>query len=288
MTLRTLPQISAPQALAGREWEVREDALARFDAGVRAAEADDAATISIYDQIGATWDGEGVTAKRIAAALRKIGSGDVTVSINSPGGDYFEGLAIYNLLRDHPARVTTRVVGLAASAASVIALAADRVEVAAAGFLMVHNAWGLVIGNRHDLTEAAALLGQFDGAMAELYAARAGVELEEAAGWMDAETFFSGAEAVEAGLADGLLPADAIAHDDEAQASGRAALRRVEQALAKDGASRRERRALLSELTRGAPGAASRAGTPSAAGDATPSAGDVAAALRGLIQNMRV
>ena len=89
-----------------------------------AAEADEGATISIYDVIGEDWwTGEGVTAKRIAAALRAIGKEPVTVAINSPGGDMFEGLAIYNLLREHEGEVNVKVLGLAASAGSVIASA---------------------------------------------------------------------------------------------------------------------------------------------------------------------
>ncbi|MBN0106041.1 Clp protease ClpP, partial [Pseudomonas aeruginosa] len=93
-----------------------------------------------YEPIGYDWwTGEGVTAKRIAGALRAIGGDvDVTVNINSPGGDVFEGLAIYNLLREHKGKVTVRVLGLAASAASFIAMAADEVKIARAGFLMIH------------------------------------------------------------------------------------------------------------------------------------------------------
>ena len=108
----------------GRKWPRRR--LIRWNSGVKAASEDDN-TISILDPIGEDWYGNGVTSKRVSAALRAIGKTDVTVSINSPGGDYFEGLAIYNLLRDHPAKVTVKIVGIAASAASVIAMAADEV-----------------------------------------------------------------------------------------------------------------------------------------------------------------
>ncbi|MFT2622165.1 head maturation protease, ClpP-related, partial [Escherichia coli] len=75
---------------------------------------------------------------------------------NSPGGDMFEGLAIYNLLREHEGEVNVKVLGLAASAGSVIAMAGDTVQIARAGFLMIHNAWVVAMGNRNDLRELAA------------------------------------------------------------------------------------------------------------------------------------
>ena len=127
MSLRNLPgaEFERPQAYQG---DARSDVLEKWRP--MAAEADDAATISVYDVIGQDWwTGEGVTAKRVAGALRAIGKKPVTVNVNSPGGDMFEGLAIYNLLREHPAEVTVRVMGLAASAASIIAMACDRIDI---------------------------------------------------------------------------------------------------------------------------------------------------------------
>jgi ATP-dependent Clp protease protease subunit len=122
------------------------------------------------------WTGEGVTSKADRGALRPSARSDVTVNINSPGGDFFEGIAIYSLLREHPHNVTVKVMGLAASAASIIAMAGDKIEISDIGFLMVHNAWALAVGNRHDMREAADTLEPFDDAMAGLYAARAGVD----------------------------------------------------------------------------------------------------------------
>lgn len=119
-------------------------------------------TISILDVIDVIdedfWSGDGVTANRISAAVRSIGNRDVTVRINSPGGDMFEGIAIYNLLRSHPAKVTVEVLGWAASTASIIAMAGDDIRMGLGSFMMVHNAWGMVVGNRHDMREAASHL----------------------------------------------------------------------------------------------------------------------------------
>ncbi|MBB6262426.1 ATP-dependent protease ClpP protease subunit [Paenochrobactrum gallinarii] len=212
------------------------------------------ATISILDVIGEdSWSGGGVTSKRIAAALRSIGDDQVQVDINSPGGDFFEGVAIYNLLRAHPNKVTVRILGIAASAASVIAMAGDEIQIGKAGFLMVHNAWVLAVGNRHDLAEAAKTMQPFDDAMATVYADRAGVDKATAIGWMDNETWFSGAQAIETGLADSYLSADTVI-DDKARADSTRSIhaaRRVDALLARTGMTRSERRALLAEVKGG-------------------------------------
>ncbi len=150
MSKRELP--AAPvSARAGLRSEILPSALAKWNPDVRSAKGDEEdATISILDPIGADWFGEGVTAKRVCGALRSIGKKDVTVTINSPGGEYFEGLAIYNLLRDHPAKVTVKIVGIAASPASMIAMAGDEIQIARAGFLMIHNTWVFAMARRQD------------------------------------------------------------------------------------------------------------------------------------------
>jgi len=260
MTLRSLPEIKAFDKLSTLAFEPDESALARWNPGVQAASGSDDTVISIYDVIGEDpWTGGGVTTKGIAGLLRRIGAQAVTVNLNSPGGDFFEGIGIYNLFREHPAKVTVKVMGLAASAASVIAMAGDEIQISEVGFMMVHNAWAIAIGNRHDFRVAADTLEPFDDAMAALYASRAGVEKEVASGWMDDETWFNGSQAVEAGLADGILAAAEIGEADRDQTKSLAAVRRVDVALAKQGLPRSERRTLLSEIKRGTPDAAAPA-----------------------------
>src|SRR5690606_16684123 len=156
------------------------------------------------------WTGEGVTAKLIAAALRTTGKKDVVVTINSPGGDYFEGLAIYNLLRDHPAKVTVKIAGIAASAASVIAMAGDEVQIARAGFLMIHNTWVMAASDKNGLRDVADWLEPFDDTAIDIYAARTGLEPKELARMLDRETWIGGNDAVEQGFADSLLSVDEI------------------------------------------------------------------------------
>jgi ATP-dependent protease ClpP protease subunit len=240
--------VRLPEAFA---FEADAEALDRWDSGVKAA-IEDEGTISILDVIGEdAWTGGGVTSKRVAAALRSIGDRDVVVDLNSPGGDFFEGVAIYNMLRAHPRRVTVRVLGLAASAASVIAMAGDELLIGKAGFLMVHNAWVVAIGNRHDMRLAAETLEPFDEAMAAVYADRAGVEQKVAARWMDEETWFNGERAVSEGLADAFLPADATATETTEARPVAAATKRAEALFAKAGLSREQRRSLIGELKAG-------------------------------------
>lgn len=245
MSLRQLPKINA-LSIDGLKWDAPSDAVGKWDASVMGSAGDD--TITMYDMIGSDGWSEGVTAKRIGAALRSIGSRDVTVSINSPGGDFFEGLAIYNLLREHPHKVTVKVVGLAASAASVIAMAGDEIQVAKSGFLMIHNAWSVVIGNRHDLRSAAEVMDQFDASMAGLYAQAAGITDKEAAALMDAETWMTGQAALDAGFATALLSADEVVAEQDKTNSALAAKRKVDSLLAKQGMPRSERRALIEQM----------------------------------------
>ena len=124
MSLRKLPEAKAFQKPTNFQWDAPSDVLAKWAESPQAAEADDPNTVSIYDVIGEDWwTGGGFTAKRMSAALRSLGKGPVTVAINSPGGDMFEGIAMYSMLREHPGEVTIKVMGLAASAASIIAMA---------------------------------------------------------------------------------------------------------------------------------------------------------------------
>ncbi|NCP40670.1 MAG: Clp protease ClpP, partial [Rhodoferax sp.] len=140
MSLLKLPKIKG-ERIGSVQFDARPDALKRWEPGIQAA-IDGEASIGIYEQIGESWDGSGMTAKRMSAILRGIGaSRDITVNLNSPGGDFFEGVAIYNLLRQHQAKVTVNVMGLAASAASIIAMAGDDINMGEGSFLMIHNAW---------------------------------------------------------------------------------------------------------------------------------------------------
>ena len=264
MTKRQLPEGRTFARPKNYQWDVPSDLLARWAERPLLAAADDANTVSIFDVIGEDpWSGAGFTAKRMAGALRSIGPQPVTVQINSPGGDMFEGIAIYNLLREHPAKVTVDVMGLAASAGSIVAMAGDSVRMGLGSFLMVHNAWGLVIGNRHELEQAAQLLAQFDAAIADIYQGKSGADRAEVERLMDAESFLGPSQAVDLGLADEIaaeLKPEPAAANNQSQAV--AARRRIDAILANAGLPRAERRRLVRDS----------AGTPGAAGTVMPGA----------------
>lgn len=243
---KTMPAARAGAPVAGVRFDLSPKALNRWNPNIQAAAEDDN-TISVFDVIGQDyWTGEGVTAKRIAGALRSIGDRDVVVNINSPGGDMFEGLAIYNLLREHKGHVTVKVLGVAASAASIIAMAGDEVQVARAGFLMIHNAWILAAGNRHDFLAYAEYLEPFDASMADIYAARSGQDVKAIQQMMDGETWIGGSAAIEQGFADSLLASDEIESGEDKP--GAHAVRRVENALRASGMPRTEAMRLISEF----------------------------------------
>lgn len=163
----------------------------------------DEASIYIYDVIGYDfWTGGGVTAKAFTEELSKITASTVHLFINSPGGDVFEARTMISAMARHPANFIAHVDGLAASAASSIAIAANDVEMAPGSMLMIHNAWTLAMGDKRAMTDCAALLDKIDGTIADDYAKKAGVSKDQAAEWMNAETWFTAEEAVDAGLAD--------------------------------------------------------------------------------------
>lgn len=270
MTIRSLPAAPVGRPCAGVSFDLMPQAMERWNSTIRAADGDAKNTISMLDAIGFDpWSGEGVTAKRISAALRSMDGADVTVNMNSPGGDMFEGLAIYNILREYKGHVTVKVLGLAASAASIIAMAADDLQVARSGFLMIHNGWTIAAGNRHQFREVADMMEPFDAAMGDIYSARTGGDLKSMQALMDAETWIGGSAAVEQGFADSLLDSDSIKEGGKTQASLVAA-RKLDLLLAKQGMPRSERRSLIQEI---------KSGTPCAAGPGTQDAADPLANL---------
>lgn len=167
------------------------------------------AEILLYDEIG-YW---GVNASDFAQALSQAGDGPLTLRINSPGGDVFDGYAIYNMLRARTAPVNVIVDGLAASAASFIAMAGTTLSMGEPSMLMIHNSWGLCIGDRNDMLDMAATQEKIDGQIAAIYATKAGKDVASMAGAMDAETWYTSTEAKAAGLCDVVLSASESSKD---------------------------------------------------------------------------
>jgi len=188
MSLTALvPQKAALAALHARTWF-----------SIQAKAESDQADVLIYDYIG--WGG--VTAADFAKELKAVSAKTINVRINTPGGDVFDGLAIFNSLKAHGAAIHVTVDGIAASIGSIIAMAGDHITMGESAFMMIHNPWAVTIGNAADMREMAATLDKIGASLAGIYASRAGVTLDAAQVWMNAETWFTAEEAKAAGLAD--------------------------------------------------------------------------------------
>ncbi len=181
----------------------------RFEA-IKAAAAP--TVVELYDEIG-YW---GVSAKDFRDQIRDI-EGDFTLRVNSPGGDVFDGIAMFNDILAHKGKVRVEVVGIAASIASVIAMAGDEIVIASNAFFMIHNAWTMAWGNRHDMRDTADVLEQIDEAIARTYVGRTKSGIRSLREMMDDETWLNADAAVDKGFADKLLAVEA-APSDGAQA----------------------------------------------------------------------
>jgi ATP-dependent protease ClpP protease subunit len=173
--------------------------------------AADEAELFLYDEIG----GWGTYADEFVAELKNVTAPKLRVRVNSPGGSVFEGLAVANALRSHPAEVTVQVDGLAASIASVIAMAADRVVVQPQAMVMIHDASGGCFGNAQDMQQMADLLDKLSDNIASAYAAKAGGTAADWRAKMLAESWFTAQEAVDAGLADEVAGAPKAADEPD-------------------------------------------------------------------------
>jgi len=170
---------------------------------------DNVAEILLYDAIDPFW---GIGAKQFAEDIKDLGDVDeITVRINSPGGDVFDGLAIFNTLQSHRANVTTSVDGLAASIASIIALAGDAVWMAENAMFMIHNPFTVAIGDAAELRKTADTLEKVKDTLVSTYAGKTGLESVEISDFMNDETWFDAHEAVEQGFADEVTGQVAVA-----------------------------------------------------------------------------
>ena len=151
-----------------------------------------------------TWYGDEVTPQLFKDELN-ADSGDITVWINSPGGDVFAAAQIYNMLRDYKGHVTVKIDGLAASAASVIAVAGDTVLVSPVAMMMIHNPATLAMGNTKDMEAAIAMLNEVKESILNAYVDKTGLSRNKLSKMMDDETWFNAKKAVELGFADKVL-----------------------------------------------------------------------------------
>lgn len=236
------------KVFAKLEWDAPSSAVELWSTKAYAPAAASGNVIDIYDVIGEDfWSGSGFTEKKLAGILRDVGDQDVTVNINSPGGDMFMGLAMRNRLVKHKGHVTVNVLGLAASAASIIAMGGDTVNMMTGSVMMIHKCWAMVIGNADDLKKAAEDFEVFDRSMAEVYSEKTGISVDDVMDMLTAETYMTASEAVKQGFADAevsvetdtraMMPDDVIAK------------RTLEASLAKQGYTRKQRVELLARAS---------------------------------------
>lgn len=160
------------------------------------------AEIWLYSEIGDGYYG-GVSAQQFQADLKAAGAVDeIVMYINSPGGDVFQGLAIYNQLARHQARKMVKVDGLAASIASIIAMSGDEIEMAANSMMMIHDPWAMTAGSAADLRKTADSLDKVRDSLLDTYVKRTDIDSDKVAAMMAEETWMNAAEAVELGFAD--------------------------------------------------------------------------------------
>lgn len=163
----------------------------------------DRGEIYLYGVVGTDFFGDGVTAKMFADDLKKMGNvKTIDLRINSEGGDVFAGKSMYTLLAEHPAKVVVHIDGLAASAASFIAMAGDEINIAEGAFVMIHDAYGVSFGRAEDMRSYADLLDTVNGTIRDVYSARTKQPDDKIKKWMKDETWFTGKEAVTNGFAD--------------------------------------------------------------------------------------
>lgn len=220
----------------------------------------DTATVYVYDIIDSYW---GISAQAFAKELCGITAPNIVLRINSPGGDVFEARAMMAAVAEHPATISAKIDGLAASAATALTLACDSVEIIEGGFYMIHKAWTVDIGNADDLRNTASLLDKIDGTLADGYAKKTGKSREEMMNLMMAETWFSADEAVAAGFATSVVPISSGASNLGRTAFNLSAYSNVPKALTEPStqsdqqpdwdaaAARRQARARLYERTAG-------------------------------------
>ncbi|MGB4107759.1 MAG: head maturation protease, ClpP-related [Alphaproteobacteria bacterium] len=211
----------------------------------------DVAEITLYEMIGKDfWSGEGIDSKTFKKTLDSITAKTINLKINSPGGFVFDGIAMYNDLVAHPAKINVTITGLAASAASFLAMAGDTITMAKNSFMMIHEAWSCACGNKNDMREVADFLEKIDEAIVDTYKDRTNLPNAQIREMMKVETWMTAEEAINLGFADDFSeePDAKAAYDLSVFARAPKAMKqRVEASLREAGYSRTEATAAVNK-----------------------------------------
>lgn len=185
----------------------------RFVLNKQSEDDPDEAELLIYGDIGMGFWSEGITARGVLEEIAQLDTERLNVRINSGGGDVFEGFAIYNAIREFKGTARVSIDSMAASAAAVIASAGDEVSINPIGMMMIHDAFGMMVGNAADARAFADVLDKIDGQIAEAFRRKTGKSLTAIRAAMDAETYYTAEEAKTFGLVDTIRDDDS--QDDE-------------------------------------------------------------------------
>ncbi len=165
----------------------------------------DSAKILIYEQIGQGWDDSGIGAKKFVEDLHALDVSNIDLHINSPGGNVFEGNAIYNALKAHKAKINVKIDGVAASIASIVAMSGDEIEMPENAMIMIHDPSGFVVGTAKDMQKMADAMDRMKIGLVAAYHNKTGVEKDKISVMMEDETWMTAQEAVAMGFADKML-----------------------------------------------------------------------------------
>ncbi len=182
---------------------LKDNARAEGPATIRADVSGNDLHLYINDVIDSYW---GANASALIASLAGQSDKTVHLHINSPGGDVFEARAMSAAIVAHQGKVVAHIDGVCASAATYLALAASEVRMTEGGLFMVHNSWTMAYGNKQDLRDSADLLDKIDSTISADYVRKTGASLEQVQAWMDATTWFTAQEALDAGFIDAIDP----------------------------------------------------------------------------------
>lgn len=205
--LQTLEIMNMARTTVPRLLQLMRDNLETRRHTIRGAASDDEATIYLYDVLDPFW---GISAADFVKELNALTAPTIHLRINSPGGSVFEARAIVTAIKSHPSKIIAHVDGVAASAATVVAVAADEVEMAQGALFMIHNAWAITIGNSEDMLAMAALLEKADESIVTDYVKKTKKPKDEISAWMRAETWFTAEEAMDAGFVDRIYEGESV------------------------------------------------------------------------------
>jgi ATP-dependent Clp protease, protease subunit len=242
-------RISAKELLTSSEREavsrVRAGKPAQISPPIVIDAAKDEATVYVYDAIGGWW---GIDPKTWVPEFNAIKAKTIHLRINSPGGSVFDAETIRTAIAQHPSNVVAHIDGMAASAATSVAIAANEVEMSSGAMWMIHNAWGMAMGGAKEMRDYADLLEKVNGNIRAEYGRKTGQDEAQISEWMDAETWFTAADALERGFVDRIFSAADSEEDDDANNATAFVVPGVNVESGEADRARRERALLLAEI----------------------------------------